>query len=516
MFRKRFIFGCGIALAISVSPLQIFSQQNSITTVSATPTAANVGDAVSIAATVAGQTNTIPIPTGSVTFLDGSTSLGTANLSSLAIAAPKIVSFAQLFGSNNGENDGTPILWADLNGDGKPDMLGYEFPYIVFLNNGGGNFTQVPFNPTLYSQPTPIDFNGDGKVDLLMFGASESDLPVTLQVSYGNGDGTFQPTIAVSGFMSGASYLTSADLTGGGLPFILLGQNATPSSNASITVYKNNGHGSFTSLGNFPVSTSNTNSQTILQILPVDLNGDGKLDLAVALHNGDYPTDSTSVTVLLNQGDGNFGTPVTTLAGSSCGNEICGSAIVAGDFASRKKTDLAVLNNSDLEVYPGNGDGTFGTALPVTSAQSCRFGITSNSILVAEDINGDGRLDLIECGPIAYLGNGDFSFTPTQIAPNGTLPSYGSVPGAPLSTLGSKGVNGVYLGDFDGDGVPDLLFPYEVTSTTYDSVVCSAHAILLLRYLLSKLFPLEHIQSLLNTVGTRTSLPVIPLQSTSR
>jgi hypothetical protein len=461
MFKERFAFGCSIVIAILVFPLQVFGQQNSITTVSATPTTTTVGDAISIDVLVAGQTNTGPIPTGSVSILDGSTSLGNANLSSTAVAAPKFVSFAEIFGSPNS----SPFLysiWADLNGDGKIDLLGYASGLMqVFVNKGNGTFNPLAAQGFGSSNLALIDFDGDGKIDILMLGP-------TVQVAYGNGDGTFQLPIAVPGFTTGASSLMTADLTGGGLPFILLGQNAVSPSNASIAVYKNNGHGSFTSLGNFPVSTSSVSSQTIRQILPVDLNGDGKLDLTVALQNGDLSTGSTSAAILLNQGDGTFAAPLVTLAGSSCANLQCATAIVAGDFASRNKTDLAVLDNTGIELYPGYGDGTFGTAVHTNilgDAGQQGSALASVSQLIAEDINGDGKLDLVECGGYAYLGNGNFSFTPTGNLLNVGVSAITNSPGS--SVAGQS----VLVGDFDDDGVPDLLFVYEGFMNHFDSIV---------------------------------------------
>jgi hypothetical protein len=453
----------GLFLATLISPALGFCQQTSSTAVTATPTSPTVGQAVSISATVTGQTNTVPIPTGSVSFLDGSTSLGNVSLSSLAVTAPKFVNYEQLFDSPTAAAEYN--IWSDLNGDGKPDLLTYTFgSYIqVFLNKGNGTFTPLAVQNFSSKNLALIDFDGDGKIDILMLATNTG----VVQVAYGNGDGTFQSPVSAPGLTLSATSLGVADLTGSGLPYILFGQNAASPSNASINVYKNNGHGSFTSLGNFPVSSSSVASQTIRQILTVDLNGDGKLDLAVALQNGDTLTGNTLVAVLLNQGDGTFAAPAVTLTGSNCANAYCASAVVAGDFASRNKTDLAVLDNTGVELYPGNSDGTFATPVHTNilgGAGSLGNDVASVGQLVAEDINGDGKLDLIEGGGYAYLGNGDFTFTPTAnllvLGVNARTPS----------TPGASGQS-VLVGDFDGDGVSDLLFNYEGFMNHFDSIV---------------------------------------------
>jgi hypothetical protein len=457
----------GLFLTILLSPSLGFCQQTSSTAVTATPTTATVGQAVSISATVTGQNNTVPIPTGSVSFLDGSTSLGNVSLSSLAVTAPKFVTYEQLFNSPTGAAQYN--IWSDLNGDGKPDLLTYNGSGVqVFLNKGNGTFTPLPLQlqSVSYQNLALIDFNGDGKIDILLF-AIYTGVPPTnagvLQVAYGNGDGTFQSPVSAPGLTLSATSLAVADLTGSGLPYILFGQNGGSASNASITVYKNNGNGSFTSLGNFPVSTPSVSGQTIRQILTVDLNGDGKLDLAVALQNGDYTTGNTFVAVLLNQGDGTFAAPAATLPGSNCANAYCASAVVGGDFGSRNKTDLAVLDNTGVELYPGNGDGTFATPVH-TNILGGAGRLGSAGQLVAEDINGDGKLDLIECGGYAYLGNGDFTFTPTA-----DLLVLG-VNALPSTPPGASGLS-VLVGDFDGDGISDLLFNYEGYMNHFDSIV---------------------------------------------
>jgi hypothetical protein len=263
-----------------------------------------------------------------------------------------------------------------------------------------------------------------------------------VQVAYGNGDGTFQPSVAAPGITPTSngtalvvSALAVADLTGSGLSDIILGNtiNGLSVNAASISIYKNNGHGSFTSLGNFPVSSGNVNAQGIQQILPVDMNGDGRLDVAVTIATGVAYDSYVYAAILLNNGDGTL-TPPTATLGPVTDNEIgLTSFLVAGDFANRGKTDLVFLSNNEIDLYPGNGDGTLAPSILVTSG--------GNSYqLATEDLNGDGKLDLIDARGIAYLGNGDFTFTPANLL---------------TSTAGT-----LLVADIDGDGLPDLLFNY--------------------------------------------------------
>jgi FG-GAP-like repeat len=88
-----------------------------------------------------------------------------------------------------------------------------------------------------------------------------------------------------------------------------------------------------------------------------------------------------------------------------------GSRQVAADFNGDGKIDLA-LAGLDVEVLPGNGDGSFQAARKYPVANGFR-GIPQN--ITTGDFNGDSKLDLalalndpIEVG--LMLGNGDATF----------------------------------------------------------------------------------------------------------
>ncbi|MBU3061036.1 VCBS repeat-containing protein [Nocardia sp. NEAU-G5] len=84
----------------------------------------------------------------------------------------------------------------DLNGDGKLDMVvanGGSSSISVLLGTGNGTFGPPHTYPSggLVPLSTPIlaDFNGDGKLDLVIGNTGSGN--ITLR--YGNGDGTFGP-----------------------------------------------------------------------------------------------------------------------------------------------------------------------------------------------------------------------------------------------------------------------------------------------------------------------------------
>src|SRR6266704_179312 len=170
-------------------------------------------------------------------------------------------------------------------------------------------------------------------------------------------------------------------------------------------------------------------------VVTADFNGDGKLDLAVSNY-GD-----NSFSVLLGNGDGTFQPPRTLPIGTH-------PALVAvGDFNGDGKPDLAISSVGDntVSVLLGNGDGTF------LAPQVTPVGLNPWYFAVG-DFNGDGKLDLavadygcpLDCTSspsntvTVLLGNGNGTFLP-----------------GPSLTVGN-GPAGVVVGDFNGDGKPDL------------------------------------------------------------
>ena len=182
--------------------------------------------------------------------------------------------------------------------------------------------------------------------------------------------------------------------------------------------------------GSFQPAPSLLTGSSPIAITAADANGDGKVDLFVTNAN------SSTVSVLLGNGDGSFQAPQTYATGPGP------VGIATADVNGDGKADLLVTNNSSntVSVLLGNGDGTF------QAQQTYATGISPQGITTA-DVNGDGKVDLLVANAFdntvgVLLGNGDGTFQVQQAYRTG-----GTSPGTARITTA----------DVNRDGKVDIL-----------------------------------------------------------
>jgi hypothetical protein len=180
----------------------------------------------------------------------------------------------------------------------------------------------------------------------------------------------------------------------------------------------------------FTLATSPGVGSSPYTVTTADVNGDGRLDLICANSGGN------TLSVLTNSGGGGFILAASPVVGSGP------VGVAAADMNGDGKVDLISANNNDstLSVLTNDGSGGFVLA----SLLNVSGGAYS---VIAADVNGDGKLDLI----CANYGNGGGStlcvFTNNN---NGgfVLASSPMVGSGPVSVVAA---------DVNGDGKLDLI-----------------------------------------------------------
>ncbi len=319
------------------------------------------------------------------------------------------------------------IAVGDFNADGKLDLAianAGSNDVTVLLGDGAGGFTAAPGSPfPVGSTPDSIaawDFNADGKLDLAIANAGSNS--VTLLLGDGAGGFTAAPGSPFT-VGSGPVSLAVGDFNGDGAPDLAV---ATLGDNG-VTVLLGNGTGGFAAAPGSPFTVGTYP----LSVAVGDFNRDGKPDLAIANYG-----DGT-VTLMLGDGTGAF----TAAPGSPFSTGPTPDAVAVGDLNGDGKPDLAITNYSYGTVTILLGDGTGGFAAPGTL-----FVVGAGPTFVAlADLNGDRETDLA----IANSASG----TVTVLLSNGTG-GFTAAPGSPLPA--GSGPVSVAVGDFNGDGKPDL------------------------------------------------------------
>ena len=394
----------------SLTPATVTSSQIVVNSVPALP-----ASAVTLPLTVINPTSSPQVGISNVAFFPvavAATSV-TTSLTSFALNRPFAVAMGDFNGDGNLDlavtrfNDGlvdiflgtatgtfptTPsfeftvganprgIAVGDFNGDGKLDLVVVcrgSNAAEIYLGDGAGNFatTAASVNP-VGNQPESVvvgDFNGDGKLDVAVTHFNTDAVDVLL----GNGDGTLQTAVPYplpTG--SKSRFLTTGDFNNDGR----LDLAVTDSGVGKLSILLGNGDGTFQPRVDYNTGT------TPLGVVAGDFNGDGRLDLAVA--NG----GSNTVSVFLGDGAGNF-----TLT-SSPSTGATPLAIAAGDFNNDGNLDLVVGNSGSatLSILLGDGAGNFSlTSSPSTSG-------VANGVIAVGDFNRDGKLDFAAA---SFTGN---------------------------------------------------------------------------------------------------------------
>ncbi|HEY0786848.1 MAG TPA: FG-GAP-like repeat-containing protein [Acidobacteriaceae bacterium] len=348
------------------------------------------------------------------------------------------------------------VLFADLNGDGKVDLMGSNDGFFaIYTGNGDGTFSSTITaqyaggDNNGNTEPLPADFDGDGKVDVVFVGG------------YGDA-GLFHGTgLAGIHMFDGAPILGGANedayndeavvagnFTGSGYNDVLfMNYNYNISScdsncSVEVDIAINDGRGNFTYKTALSHAALNSIGWSFVYPMSIDINNDGKQDMLISTGTGLY--------YALSNGDGTFTNPVALPlpGGSTIGCNLNYGAVkdlnkdgkqdIVVAYGGCESGDEGAITASGFLTWMNNGDGTF-------TPSFTGFGNSLYSVDVA-DFNNDGKLDLIALdsvqGDAIYVvpGNGDGSFNTA----------------AYVTPWTDSNIFSVAIGDYDGDGNQDI------------------------------------------------------------
>ena len=211
----------------------------------------------------------------------------------------------------------------------------------MLLGNGDGTFQPSTNYVLNYVTDTVVaaDFDGDGNLDVMAGDLYGQDI----EFLKGNGNGTLQDSIDyVTPGTEGIGFIASGDLNA------VADLVTTGSRGSSVDIWIGNGDGSFQPPVSYQVGSKPQG------LFLADLNpSDGNLDI-IAADAGDSNA-SHAIAVLLGNGDGTF-KPVQY---GACLQGIFD--VTAVDLNGDGKMDLAAVcpNSNTLSIYLGNGGATF-------------------------------------------------------------------------------------------------------------------------------------------------------------
>ena len=339
----------------------------------------------------------------------------------------------------------------DVDGDGKPDLALANYgsnTLSVYRNtstsgviNASSFAAKVDFTTGTNPRGVVIgDVDGDGKPDLTVANEGSNTVSIFRNTSAPG-------TIDASSFAAKVDFTTGAlprsvamgDVDGDGKPDLALA-NWRGGSGTTVSVYRNTSTSGVINASSFAAKVDFTTGSGPISVAIGDVDGDGKLDLAVA-NNGSATVSvfrNTSASGVINASSLSAKVDFTTGSGPF--------GVSVGDVDGDGKPDLAVTNDGSATVSMFRNTATSGTINASSFATKADFTTGTNPYsVVIGDVDGDGKPDLTVANntsnTVSVLRNLDPLFL--EVGASAGVDDAGTGEGAAW-------------GDYDGDGDQDL------------------------------------------------------------
>ncbi|HEX3383867.1 MAG TPA: FG-GAP-like repeat-containing protein [Mucilaginibacter sp.] len=366
----------------------------------------------------------------------------------------------------------TGIAIGDLDGDGKPDLAlanVYNKTISVLRNTAtNGSITAGSFAPKVDfpggTNPILIviaDLDGDGRPDLVEYNFSSSIFNISIFRNTSTaGSLSFAPRIDIAAG-DALTGLAIGDLDGDGKLDI-----AASKITGGVSIWRNTSSPGSITAGSFAVRfdlaySNDTPANTSSTGIAIgDLDGDKKPEIIV----GNNPDNSVAVwhntATSGSIGNTSFGAEVKFATGRSPID------VAIGDLDGDGKPDLAVINLDDQSVSVLRNTSVTGSISASSFAPKVDFPIGPSPIGIAiGDLDGDGKPDLAFANAVTGAGSASVLRNTSSVG-SITASSFAARVAFPTGNYTPR----VAIGDLDGDGKPDLAVTNNNSLPTGNSV----------------------------------------------
>lgn len=321
----------------------------------------------------------------------------------------------------------TNLRCADMNADGRADVIAFSNGLRVYSPTSSGSFLM---GPTITNGGAPnksyvvLDVGGDGLLDVVTV-----DGQTSLRINTNLGLFGFSVTATIP-VPAPANEVLVTDVDGDTIDdFAILGTVADPPKSCSVAIVPGLGNGAFG-----PSTTVIPSVAKGLGARLLDIDDDGDRDVVMTI---EAQISGSAKFVSLRDASGAFGSLVPLVNPPNPGL----STHLPGNFSvldlDGDALDDVVAGFAKFGIYVARGAGASTFALP----PAAQFGSATSALAVTTDLNSDSHADLLVVSPgrsDAWFGKGDGSFL------------------GPAPTLNSKITVDTATADFDVDGDLDI------------------------------------------------------------